>query len=383
MPAADFSLDAVSVLLVWTAIAIYALAFIAYAVDLARRSDLALQQKDAAATDAARARELAGAGAVGSGAVGSGASGVGVSGAGGSAVSRVRAEEDAAAVNLEARPAARRRYLWARIGTSLTVLGFLFHVAADITRGIAAGRVPWSNMYEFALTGTMLIVAVYLVVLLRYDLRFLGTFITGLVTVLLGATAIWFYTIVVPLSDPLKSVWLVIHVFVASLATALFALAFALSVLQLLQARRERLAIAADAVAAEERDAEASVVAETPANPVRTGPRFLRTLPSADALESLAYRFAIMGFMFWSFTLIAGAIWANDAWNRYWGFDTKEVWTFVIWVLYAGYIHARATRGWRGTRSAWLSIIGFTAVMFNFTIVNMFFKGLHVYSGLN
>ncbi|WP_454114708.1 c-type cytochrome biogenesis protein CcsB [Microbacterium lacticum] len=380
MPAADFSLDAVSVLLVWTAIAIYALAFIAYAVDLARRSDLALQQKDAAATDAARARELVGAGAVGSGA--SGASGVGVSGAGGSAVSRVRAEEDAAAVNLEARPAARTRYLWARIGTSLTVLGFLFHVAADITRGIAAGRVPWSNMYEFALTGTMLIVAVYLVVLLRYDLRFLGTFITGLVTVLLGATAIWFYTIVVPLSDPLKSVWLVIHVFVASLATALFALAFALSVLQLLQARRERLAVAAD-------EASVTALADTGAGSAsatsagKSGPRFLRTLPSADMLESLAYRFAIIGFIFWTFTLIAGSIWANDAWGRYWGFDTKEVWTFVIWVLYAGYIHARATRGWRGTRSAWLSIIGFTAVMFNFTIVNMFFKGLHVYSGLN
>ncbi|WP_288783607.1 c-type cytochrome biogenesis protein CcsB [uncultured Microbacterium sp.] len=380
MPAADFSLDAVSVLLVWTAIAIYALAFIAYAVDLARRSDLALQQKDAAATDAARARELVGAGAVGSGA--SGASGVGVSGAGGSAVSRVRAEEDAAAVNLEARPAARRRYLWARIGTSLTVLGFLFHVAADITRGIAAGRVPWSNMYEFALTGTMLIVAVYLVVLLRYDLRFLGTFITGLVTVLLGATAIWFYTIVVPLSDPLKSVWLVIHVFVASLSTALFALAFALSVLQLLQARRERLAVAAD-------EASVTALADTGAGSAsatsagKSGPRFLRTLPSADMLESLAYRFAIIGFIFWTFTLIAGSIWANDAWGRYWGFDTKEVWTFVIWVLYAGYIHARATRGWRGTRSAWLSIIGFTAVMFNFTIVNMFFKGLHVYSGLN
>ena len=377
MPAADFSLDAVSVLLVWTAIAIYALAFIAYAVDLARRSDLALQQKDAAATDAARAREL-----VGAGAVGSGASGVGVSGAGGSAVSRVRAEEDAAAVNLEARPAARRRYLWARIGTSLTVLGFLFHVAADITRGIAAGRVPWSNMYEFALTGTMLIVAVYLVVLLRYDLRFLGTFITGLVTVLLGATAIWFYTIVVPLSDPLKSVWLVIHVFVASLATALFTLAFALSVLQLLQARRERLAVAAD-------EASVTALADTGAGSAsatsagKSGPRFLRTLPSADMLESLAYRFAIIGFIFWTFTLIAGSIWANDAWGRYWGFDTKEVWTFVIWVLYAGYIHARATRGWRGTRSAWLSIIGFTAVMFNFTIVNMFFKGLHVYSGLN
>ena len=375
MPAADFSLDAVSVLLVWTAIAIYALAFIAYAVDLARRSDLALQQKDAAANGAARARELVGAAA-------SGVVGGARAGSDGSAASRVRAEEDAAAVNLEARPGARRRYLWARIGTSLTVLGFLFHVAADITRGIAAGRVPWSNMYEFALTGTMLIVAVYLVVLLRYDLRFLGTFITGLVTVLLGATAIWFYTVVVPLSDPLKSVWLVIHVFVASLATALFALAFALSVLQLLQARRERLAVAAD-------EASVTALADTGAGSAsatsagKSGPKFLRTLPSADVLESLAYRFAIIGFIFWTFTLIAGSVWANDAWGRYWGFDTKEVWTFVIWVLYAGYIHARATRGWRGTRSAWLSIIGFSAVMFNFTIVNMFFKGLHVYSGLN
>ncbi len=105
-------------------------------------------------------------------------------------------------------------------------------------------------------------------------------------------------------------------------------------------------------------------------------------MPDADALESLAYRFAIVGFIFWTFTLIAGSIWANDAWGRFWGFDTKEVWTFVIWVLYAGYIHARATRGWRGTRSAWLSIIGFTAVLFNFTIVNVFFKGLHAYSGL-
>ncbi|WP_404434392.1 c-type cytochrome biogenesis protein CcsB [Microbacterium lacus] len=336
------SLDSISVLLVWTAIAIYALAFIAYAVDLARRGDQAVR-----AQDVARERELVAAG-------------------GRETISQVRVSE--ASSTMDAAPGDRPRYVWARIGTTLTVLGFLFHVGADITRGIAAGRVPWSNMYEFALTGTMLIVAVYLVVLLRYDLRFLGTFITGLTVVLLGGTAIWFYTIVLPLADPLKSVWLVIHVFVASLATALFALAFALSVMQLMQARRERRAVAA---------------AASDDSAVKTGPRFLRTLPSAEALESLAYRFAIIGFIFWTFTLIAGSIWANDAWGRYWGFDTKEVWTFVIWVLYAGYIHARATRGWRGTRSAWLSIIGFTAVLFNFTIVNMFFKGLHVYSGLS
>jgi cytochrome c-type biogenesis protein CcsB len=349
--AAPLTLDGVSLLLVWTAIGIYVLAFVAYAIDLARRSDAAVKAQDV------RERELVTAGGADAAARGASADRPGA-GSGAVAGPRERA----------ASGAPRPRFVWGRIGTSLTVLAFLFHVAADVTRGIAAERVPWSNMYEFSLTGTMLIVAVYLAVLFRYDLRFLGSFITGLTVVLLGGATLAFYVEVVPLADPLKSVWLVIHVFVASLATALFALAFALSVLQLMQARRERRAVAA-----------AEATGEAPGR----APGFLRTIPTADALESLAYRFAIVGFIFWTFTLIAGSIWANDAWGRYWGFDTKEVWTFVIWVLYAGYIHARATRGWRGTRSAWLSIVGFTAVIFNFTIVNMFFKGLHVYSGLN
>ncbi|WP_295839856.1 c-type cytochrome biogenesis protein CcsB [uncultured Microbacterium sp.] len=333
MPGTDpLLLDEISLLLVWTAVAIYVLAFIAYAIDLARRSDLALKAKDEVV-----AREL----------VTAGGGGVISSGAGGSAST----------------PPAKPRYLWARLGTVLTALGFVFHLVATALRGIAAERVPWSNMYEFALTGLLLIIAVYLAVLTRFDLRFLGALMTGLAVLLLGGATLAFHVDVVPLADPLKSVWLVVHVFVASLATALFALAFGLSVVQLIQTRRER------------------TLAEAPADaePKRS---FLRTVPNADALESLAYRFAIVGFIFWTFTLIAGSIWANDAWGRFWGFDTKEVWTFVIWVLYAGYIHARATRGWRGTRSAWLSIIGFTAVLFNFTIVNVFFKGLHAYSGL-
>ena len=363
MPDSGLSLEDVSFLLVWTAVAIYALAFIAYAVDLARRSDLAVKAKDAA-QPAAGQRVLVGATAAGTGSARSAA---------GSAIDEVRAQEAAALADLEAPLSARRRYVWARIGTSLTVLGFLFHLGGDVLRGIAAGRVPWANNYEFALTGTLLIVAVYLAVLVRYDLRFLGSFITGLVAVFLGGAALAFHVDVTPLADPLKSVWLVIHVFVASLATAFLALAFALSVLQLLQDKRERLAQASSSAA----------VSTAEDSPARGRMRFLRTIPSADALESLAYRFAIIGFIFWTFTLIAGSIWANDAWGRYWGFDTKEVWTFVIWVLYAGYIHARATRGWRGSRSAWLSIVGFSAVLFNFVIVNMFFKGLHAYSGLS
>ena len=348
MPAETLTLDSVSLLCVWTAIAIYALAFVAYAIDLARRSAQAIDAKDA------RERGL----------VGVGASEADATASRGGAYTELRAQERSADRELNARPGDRPRLLWARIGTSLTVLAFLFHLAATVMRGIAAERVPWANMYEFAMTGTLLIVAVYLGVLVRYDLRFLGSFITGLTVVLLGgATLTWVE--VVPLMDPLKSVWLVIHVFVASLATALFALAFALSVVQLLQTHREAKAVVAAA--------EGTTIRRS----------FLQTLPSSEALESLAYRFAVIGFVFWTFTLIAGAIWANDAWGRYWGFDTKEVWTFVIWVIYAGYIHARATRGWRGTRSAWLSIIGFSAVIFNFTIVNMFFKGLHAYSGLS
>ncbi|WP_435527786.1 c-type cytochrome biogenesis protein CcsB [Microbacterium aurantiacum] len=330
------SLDGISLLLVWTAIATYLLAFIAYTIDLAQRS--------VPATVPRREPALVGSGA---------------DSGGGEPL-------PAPPGDMRVPPSQRSRLVWARIGTALTVLAFLFHLAGTILRGISAERVPWANMYEFALTGTVLIVAVYLAVLRRYDLRFLGAFLIGMVVLLLGGATITFYVEVVPLMDPLKSVWLVIHVFVASLATALFAIACGLAVTQLLQARRER-----------------RTAATSTSDKRRGGPRFLATLPPAEALESLAYRFVIVGFVFWTFTLIAGAIWANDSWGRYWGFDTKEVWTFVIWVLYAGYIHARATRGWRGTRSAWLCIIGFVTVLFNFTIVNMFFKGLHAYSGLS
>lgn len=321
-------LNVISPVLLWTAIAIYAAAFVAYAFDLARRSQVT--------ADAQTVRESVLVGA-GGGATASATGGAGA----------------------DTPP---QRFVMARIGTSLTVLGFLFHLAATVTRGIAAGRVPWANLYEFAMIGTLLIIAVYLVVLTRLDLRFLGTFITGLVVVLLGLGATNFYVEVSPLMDPLKSVWLIIHVFVASLATAFFALAFALSVIQLMQSRRERL------------------LGE---GATKSGPGFLRTFPGSVRLESLAYMFTIIGFILWTFTLIAGSIWAYYAWSRFWGFDVKETWTFVIWVIYAGYIHARATRGWRGNPSAWLAIVGFSAVIFNFTIVNVFFKGLHAYSGLS
>jgi cytochrome c-type biogenesis protein CcsB len=247
----------------------------------------------------------------------------------------------------------------ARVGFSLSILGMILHVVAVVVRGVAAGRVPWANMFEFSLTGSLLIMLVFVVVIRRTRLMILGPIVVGLVVILLGIATVGFYVPVVPLPPALQSAWLVIHVLVALLATAFFGIAFAVSGSQILaswQQKSQRLGgRAARAIAA---------------------------LPSIDKLDKLAYRLTIVGFTLWTFTLMAGAIWAGRAWGRYWGWDTKEVWTFIIWVIYAAYIHAKATRGWVGNRSAWLSVIGFAAVLFNFGIVNVFFTGLHSYSGL-
>ncbi|MFD3443173.1 c-type cytochrome biogenesis protein CcsB [Microbacteriaceae bacterium 4G12] len=335
------TLDAASLLFLLGATGAYAMSFVSFALDLARRS------ADATTADAsARAsRVLASSSAAGA-----------------------TAQRRAGVATLERRgddaTAGRSRSpISLRVGLALAVLGFALHLVATILRGIAAARVPWANMYEFSMTGTLVIMGVFLGVLLVRDLKFLGTFVTGLVIILLGIATVGFRVDVVPLPPALQSYWLVIHVFVAILATAFFALGFALSVVQLLQHRRE----AAVAAGLDPRGGRLS---------------FLRSLPGSEQLENLAYRLNIIGFILWTFTLMAGAIWAERAWGRYWGWDTKEVWTFIIWVIYAGYIHARATRGWRGSRSAWLAIIGFSAVLFNFGVVNVFFKGLHAYSGL-
>jgi cytochrome c-type biogenesis protein CcsB len=351
-------LNSYSIYALYSAMAVYALAFIAFAIDLARRSSAV---GDIEASEANDGRESDSVGSAGAAAY-----------AAGSTltlkrppISRISARMD----NDAALPYGRSSSL--RVGVALTIVAWMLHLASAVMRGVAADRVPWANMYEFAMTGTLLIMTVFLIVLIRADLRFLGTFVTGLVLVLLGIAALQFYVEVAPLPPALQSAWLVIHVFVASLATGMFALGFALSTVQLLQSRRERSAMEANAVH-EPRSRVSSAVHL----------RFLATLPSAATLENLAYRISIIGFILWTFTLMAGSIWAEQAWGRYWGWDTKEVWTFIIWVIYAGYIHARATRGWRGSRSAWLAIIGFSAVMFNFGIVNVFFKGLHAYSGL-
>jgi cytochrome c-type biogenesis protein CcsB len=248
----------------------------------------------------------------------------------------------------------------ARVAVSLTVLAAVIHGAAVITRGVAAHRVPWGNMYEFCTTGAFLVALIFLVTLTRKDLRFVGSFVVGLVVIMLCAATVGFPTPVARLIPALQSYWLIVHVSIAVASSALFTITFSMSVLQLLQTSREAKLLAGKADTA----------------------RFLRLVPSALSLENLSYRLNAVAFVGWTFTLMAGAIWAEQAWGRYWGWDTKEVWTFVIWTVYAGYLHARATRGWTGTRAAWLSIVGYLCIVFNFTIVNIYFSGLHSYSGV-
>jgi len=343
-------LESNSLIAVYSAIAIYAVAFILFTIDLSRRAaapvaaETAVEERESAAPAASARLNV------------STAQGVGITTT--AVLEKTRATPRSASAPDAAEAAVpgegTPRYLRAAI--ALTGLAWLIQLAGDVMRGLAAGRVPWANMYEFTLTATLIIVAVFLVVQFFADVKFVGAFITGLVTLFLGGATTAFYVAVTPLPPALQSYWLVIHVFVASLGTGFYAIGAVLAILQLLRQRREHGGL--------------------------TGGRWLDSLPTAMKLETLGYRINIIGFVLWTFTLIAGAIWAEHAWGRYWGWDTKEVWTFVIWVVYAGYIHARATRGWRGTRAAWLSIIGFAAVIFNFTVVNIFFHGLHAYSGL-
>jgi cytochrome c-type biogenesis protein CcsB len=106
-------------------------------------------------------------------------------------------------------------------------------------------------------------------------------------------------------------------------------------------------------------------------------------LPAAATLDKAAYRIVAFSFPLYTVAIICGAIWAEAAWGRYWGWDPKETWAFIVWVVYACYLHARATAGWKGRAAAWVNMAGFASIIFNFVIVNVVISGLHSYAGLN
>ena len=361
-------------------IVLYVLALIGFGADLAsssqRRSDarLAAQERKEAqeremspASVGASGVEAEGATAAGGTAVAAGPgaeSTVGAgSGAGGSdaLASGTAGEAPAASGGMSAQ---RFAFLLASAATVLHLIGV-------ISRALATQRVPWANMYEFATTSTAIVMVAFLAFSVRRtELRALGTFVVGpVLLVLLLAQTFW----IVPAAELTPSLqnshWIYIHIGVAIMATALSILGAVVASMQLLQAKHERVL------------AERAATEEFPEHWGRFG-HVLDRLPSSSSLEALSFRIHSVAFVCWTFTLIFGAIWAREAWGRFWGWDPKEVWTFIIWVIYAAYLHARATGGFRGSRAAGLALAGFVAVVFNYTIVNTVINGLHSYSGL-
>ncbi len=262
------------------------------------------------------------------------------------------------------------------IGMSLTWLAFGLLVVALLARAVWAGRAPWGNMYEYSLASAAAITGVFLVVSLRRDVRWLGLLVTMASLITLGVAVLLLYNDSPQLVPALKSYWLVIHVAAAIIAGGAFTVGAAATMLYLAADRAER---------------DAAGTGPRPIGGVRGGLRSTTSraaawvgarVPGSQALDAMAYRVNAFVFPLWTFAVIAGAIWAEDAWGRYWGWDPKETWAFITWLVYAGYLHARATAGWRGRKAAVLGLVGFACFLINFFGVNLFASGLHSYAGV-
>jgi cytochrome c-type biogenesis protein CcsB len=244
--------------------------------------------------------------------------------------------------------------MFGRLGVLLTGIACAAHFVALLGRGMAAdpNRVPWGNMYEFTISGSFVMVLGYLLLRKRLGLAWMGPLVTGIVLVLLMISVLWLYDPVAPLTEALLSPWLVIHVMAAMIATGAFTLGGISSALYLVKARAE------GKVAAGGREPDRGYVAR---------------LPSPATLDRVSYRIHAFAFPVWTFAvLISGPIWAHQAWSSYWNWDPKEVVAFITWVVYAAYLHARATAGWRGKNAAILALVGVGTLWFNFIGINYF-----------
>ena len=320
-----------STLLVWAAATAFTIALVAYSVDLARIAERSQRVKQDAA--------LVGAGAPVSAVAGS-------------------TDQRAAGRSVRAEGIAR----------STHVLGIALLLGGIVLRGVAAGRWPTANMYEFTLVAVFWATLILAVVQRRRIIAFLSVVVMGLSVVALVVALNWFYIQADAVQPALQSYWLVLHVGVAIAATGIFTVAFGTSVLQVMKSYRE----------------EGLVDNPNAVRRTLTGRRFswLEQVPTGRDLEAMSFRLNSVAFVLWTFTLIGGAVWAEHAWGRYWGWDPKEVGTFVAWVVYAAYLHARTTRGWSGRRASYFVFVGYAVVLMNFTVVNLVVTGKHSYSGL-
>lgn len=248
---------------------------------------------------------------------------------------------------------------WARIAQMFILIAFVFQAASLVLRGVATSRFPWGNMYEFILATTLLGVGAGLIFLRKPALQVAWPFVLLPVLVLLFFGGTNLYSEAAPVVPALQSYWLPIHVSIISLGSGILLISGVASVLYLIR------------------------VWQPQGQEKGRGARLARPLPHADTLDRLAYRTAVIAFPIYSVGILLGAVWAEGAWGRFWGWDPKETASFVSWVLYAGYLHARATSGWGPKKAAWINIAGFAVLIFNLFFINIVVSGLHSYAGLN
>jgi cytochrome c-type biogenesis protein CcsB len=243
-----------------------------------------------------------------------------------------------------------------RIATWVTILGLAGNTAGIALRWIESyqmgiGHAPLSNLYESLVFFSSTIILIYLFIERKYQNRVIGAFTTPIAFLALAYASLSpnISDRIQPLIPALKSNWLIAHVIACFIGYGAFAVAFGVSFMYLMKQRRS--------------DLDNSL---------------LNLLPDADVLDDLNHQLVMFGFLFLSVGIITGAVWANSAWGRYWGWDPKETWSLITWFVYATLLHARLMRGWRGKRTAFLSIGGFGAVLFTYFGVNLL-PGLHSY----
>jgi cytochrome c-type biogenesis protein CcsB len=251
--------------------------------------------------------------------------------------------------------AASRAELLGRAALGITAVAVLTHVTGVVLRGVAAGRAPWGNMYEFVTTSLAFVAIAFVVLAVRFGMRWLGLPVTLLLVVGQGLAVTVFYVEVSALMPALHSVWFVIHIIAAAIAGAAFNVGAIAALLYLVKSR------------AVERGRVSGALAR---------------LPDVDTLDRISFRFHAFAFPLWTFTIAAGAIWAQYAWGTFWNWDPKETWSLVTWIIYAAYLHARTTVGWKGRRAAWVALVGVFSFWFNFVGINLLTTGLHAYGGL-
>ena len=230
-------------------------------------------------------------------------------------------------------------------GTLVAWLSFIFLLASMGFRAIGTGHGPFANMYEFSIAFATGVIGVYLFFERRYHQRVLG-----LIALPVALLMLLYATTIPATAEPLvpalqNNLLLTVHVAVAIVAYGTFSVSFAAAVLYLLQSHG------------------------------------VKHLPKAELLDEISYRAVVIGFPFMTLVIVLGAVWANVAWGSYWSWDPKETASLVTWLIYGAYLHARVVRGWRGDRAAWLLVVGFGATLFTY-FGNLFFSGLHAYSGL-